>query len=75
MRKAGIAIAGALALASSGAAANVSDNVVKIAIADDMTGLYADLTGQGGVLAVRIRTRPTSPRRSRGNGTTSTRST
>jgi branched-chain amino acid transport system substrate-binding protein len=36
------------------AAAQVSDDVVKIGVIDDMSGVYADLTGPGGVEAVRM---------------------
>jgi branched-chain amino acid transport system substrate-binding protein len=32
----------------------LSDDVVKIAVLDDMSGVYADLTGPGGVAAVRM---------------------
>ncbi len=52
--KQGFLAAAAAMLAAGSASAQVSDDVVKIAIADDMSGLYADLTGPGGVLAVRM---------------------
>ncbi len=50
----GLLAAAAAMLAAGSASAQVSDDIVKIAIADDMSGLYADLTGPGGVLAVRM---------------------
>jgi branched-chain amino acid transport system substrate-binding protein len=36
------------------AMAQVSDDVVKIGVLDDMSGVYADLAGLGGVDAVRM---------------------
>ena len=39
---------------AAGAQAQVSDDVVKIAVLDDMSSVYADLTGPGGVAAVRM---------------------
>jgi branched-chain amino acid transport system substrate-binding protein len=46
----------AIAAASSllPAAAQVSNDVVRIGVIDDMSGVYADLTGPGGVVAVRM---------------------
>ncbi len=41
------------ALASS-AAAQITDNVVKIGVLNDQSGLYADLSGQGSVLAAKL---------------------
>ncbi len=41
------------ALASS-AAAQMTDNVVKIGVLNDQSGLYADLSGQGSVLAAKL---------------------
>jgi branched-chain amino acid transport system substrate-binding protein len=46
--------AAVLALLAGTAQAQVSDDVVKIAVLDDMSGVYADLTGPGGVAAVRM---------------------
>jgi branched-chain amino acid transport system substrate-binding protein len=46
--------AAAIALAAGGAAAQVSDNVVKIGVMNDQSGLYADITGQGSVVAARM---------------------
>src|SRR6188768_2223811 len=48
-----IAAAAALAF-SAGAQAQVSGNVVKIGILNDQSSLYADLGGQGSVLAARM---------------------
>jgi branched-chain amino acid transport system substrate-binding protein len=45
--------AGAL-LAASAANAQFSDNVIKIGVLNDQSGLYADITGQGSVLAARM---------------------
>ena len=36
------------------ASAQVSDGVIKIGVMNDMSGLYADLTGQGSVVAARM---------------------
>ena len=44
----------AAALMSSAAHAQVSDGVIKIGVMNDMSGLYADLTGQGSVVAARM---------------------
>jgi branched-chain amino acid transport system substrate-binding protein len=45
----------AAAFAVAGAAqAQVSDGVIKIGVMNDMSGLYADLTGQGSVVAARL---------------------
>jgi branched-chain amino acid transport system substrate-binding protein len=46
--------AAVLALLAGTAQAQVSDDVVKLAVLDDMSGVYADLTGPGGVAAVRM---------------------
>jgi branched-chain amino acid transport system substrate-binding protein len=43
-----------LALATGSAQAQVSDGVVKIGVLNDMSGLYADLTGPGSVVAARL---------------------
>src|SRR5688572_29844968 len=52
LRKMSAAVA--LALAASGAHAQISDGVVKIGVMNDMSGLYADLTGPGSVVAARL---------------------
>jgi branched-chain amino acid transport system substrate-binding protein len=44
----------AMLLAAGPAAAEVSDGVVKIGVLNDQSSLYADLTGQGSVLAARM---------------------
>lgn len=41
-------------LVSGPAIAQVSDDAVRVGVLDDMSGLYADLTGAGGVLATRM---------------------
>ena len=46
--------AAALALVAGSAEAQVSDDLVKVGVLDDMSGVYADLTGPGGVAAVRM---------------------
>jgi branched-chain amino acid transport system substrate-binding protein len=51
MRLRSTAIAVGLALASGVAQAQISDNVIKIGVMNDMSGLYADLTGRGSVWA------------------------
>lgn len=49
-----IAAAAALAFAAGGAHAQISGNVVKIGILNDQSSLYADLGGQGSVLAAKM---------------------
>jgi len=44
----------ALALTAGGAHAQISDNVVKIGIMTDLSGLYADLSGKGSIEAARM---------------------
>jgi len=44
----------ALAFAASGAHAQVSDGVIKIGVLNDQSSLYADLAGQGSVIAARM---------------------
>src|SRR6478752_5646950 len=41
-------------LAAQGARAQVSDDVVKIGVLNDQTGLYADLGGPGSVVAAKM---------------------
>ena len=53
MRKKSIIGAIALALGAGTAQAQVSDGVIKIGVMNDMSGLYADLTGPGSVVAAR----------------------
>jgi branched-chain amino acid transport system substrate-binding protein len=48
-----LAAAAALAL-SAGAQAQISGNVVKIGVMNDQSGTYADLSGQGSVLAAKM---------------------
>ncbi|MCC7327381.1 MAG: ABC transporter substrate-binding protein [Burkholderiales bacterium] len=48
----GLAVAAALSL--SMAHAQVSDNVIKIGVLNDMSGLYADLSGPGSTLAAKM---------------------
>ena len=49
-----LAAAAALALAATAAQAQVSGNVVKIGVLNDQSSLYADLGGQGSVLAAKM---------------------
>src|SRR6478752_741487 len=49
-----LAAAAALALAAGTAQAQISGNVVKIGVLNDMSSLYADLGGQGSVLAAKM---------------------
>src|SRR5467141_1037474 len=44
----------ALAFAAGGAHAQVSDGVIKIGVLNDQSSLYADLAGQGSVIAARM---------------------
>src|SRR5437879_13892937 len=43
-----------LALAASGAQAQISDGVVKIGVLSDMSSLYSDIGGGGSVVAARM---------------------
>ena len=55
MRQLALAVSAALLVAdSSGACAQVSNNVVKIGVLNDQSGLYADLGGPGSVTAARM---------------------
>jgi branched-chain amino acid transport system substrate-binding protein len=54
MRKKSIIGAVALALAAGTAQAQVSGGVVKLGVLNDQSGLYADITGQGSVVAARM---------------------
>jgi branched-chain amino acid transport system substrate-binding protein len=47
-------VAAALALGAGAAQAQISDNVVKIGVLNDMSGLYADIAGPGSVVAARL---------------------
>ncbi len=47
-------LAAALALYATGAAAQISDNVVKVGVLTDMTGAYSDLAGSGSVIAAQM---------------------
>jgi branched-chain amino acid transport system substrate-binding protein len=48
------AIAAAFGLAAGAAQAQISDGVIKIGVLNDMSGLYADLTGPGSVVAAKM---------------------
>ena len=49
-----LAAAAALALSAASAHAQISGNVVKIGILNDQSSLYADLSGQGSVVAAKM---------------------
>ena len=49
-----LAAAAALALSAGAAQAQISGNVVKIGVLNDQSSLYADLSGQGSVLAAKM---------------------
>jgi branched-chain amino acid transport system substrate-binding protein len=49
-----IAVAAVLVLTAAPAQAQISDGVVMIGVLNDQSSLYADLTGQGSVLAARM---------------------
>ncbi|MGZ9014276.1 MAG: ABC transporter substrate-binding protein, partial [Burkholderiales bacterium] len=49
-----LCMAAGLALATAGAQAQYSDNVVKIGVLNDQSGTYADLAGPGSVVAARM---------------------
>ncbi|HEY0525281.1 MAG TPA: ABC transporter substrate-binding protein, partial [Stellaceae bacterium] len=50
----GAAMLAALAAAAGPAAAQISDDVVKIGVLTDMSSVYADLTGRGSVIAAEM---------------------
>jgi branched-chain amino acid transport system substrate-binding protein len=54
MRLAGFAATAAALMMSAAAQAQISDDTVKIGVMNDMSGLYADITGQGSVEAARM---------------------
>ena len=54
MRRAAILLATALALGPVTALAQTSDGVIKIGVLNDQSSLYADLAGQGSVVAARM---------------------
>ena len=47
-------VSAAFVLGSGAAQAQISDGVIKIGVLNDMSGLYADLSGMGSVLAARL---------------------
>ena len=47
-------LAAALVLAAGAAQAEMTDGVIKIGVMNDMSGLYADLTGRGSVIAAQM---------------------
>jgi branched-chain amino acid transport system substrate-binding protein len=49
-----VVLVAALTLLAGPAHAQVSDNVVKVGVLNDQSSLYADLTGQGSVVAARM---------------------
>jgi branched-chain amino acid transport system substrate-binding protein len=49
-----LVMAASVALAMGTAQAQVSDGVIKIGVLNDQSGLYADLAGQGSVVAARM---------------------
>ena len=49
-----VALIGILTLLAGPAAAEISDGVVKIGVLNDQSSLYADLSGQGSVVAARM---------------------
>ncbi len=49
-----LAVAAALVVTAAPAHAQISDGIVKIGVLNDQSSLYADLTGQGSVVAARM---------------------
>ncbi|MCI1191102.1 ABC transporter substrate-binding protein [Calidifontimicrobium sp. SYSU G02091] len=47
-------VAAACALGAGGAQAQISDGVIKIGVMNDMSGLYADISGPGALVAARL---------------------
>lgn len=57
LKKCGLVVLGALATMSAGfaqAQSKVSDDVVKIGVLTDLSGLYADISGKGSIEAVKM---------------------
>jgi branched-chain amino acid transport system substrate-binding protein len=54
LRRIAILLAALLALGPAIARAQISDGVIKIGVLNDQSGLYADLAGQGSVVAARM---------------------
>ncbi|MGI4955393.1 MAG: ABC transporter substrate-binding protein [Janthinobacterium lividum] len=54
MRVAGLAFALCSALVAHAAVAQISDDIVRIGVLNDQSGIYADLSGQGSVVAARM---------------------
>ncbi|WP_420391537.1 ABC transporter substrate-binding protein [Acuticoccus sp.] len=54
MKLTGWVVAGAAAMVATSAAAQYSGEAVKVAVLEDMSGVYADLTGEGAVVAARM---------------------
>jgi len=54
MRQACFALALCAAVFARGAAAQVSDGVIKLGVLNDQSGIYADLSGMGSVVAARM---------------------
>jgi branched-chain amino acid transport system substrate-binding protein len=54
LKKAGLAVATALGLLSGAAHAQISGDVVKIGFLTDLSGVYSDIDGQGGVEAIKM---------------------
>ena len=54
LKKLGLSLAAALALAAGGTHAQISDGVIKIGVMNDQSGTYADLAGPGSVVAARM---------------------
>ena len=54
LKKLGLSLAVALALAAGGTHAQISDGVIKIGVMNDQSGTYADLAGPGSVVAARM---------------------
>ncbi len=47
-------VSAAFALGATAAQAQISDGVIRMGVMNDMSGLYADITGQGSVVAARL---------------------
>jgi MinD-like ATPase involved in chromosome partitioning or flagellar assembly len=47
-------VSSALALTATAAQAQISDGVIRLGVMNDMSGLYADITGMGSVIAARM---------------------
>jgi branched-chain amino acid transport system substrate-binding protein len=56
-------VAAAFGVAAGAAQAQITDGVIKIGVMNDMSGLYADISGPGALVAARLAVEDFRPRR------------